>query len=816
MKAGSWNWFDNVALIGPRKPYKTAGISACSWIWNACQVPGKVYITPDIRYNRMLKYFVISHPIHLKAVCRKGGKVRKGFLSVCFLIFLAGTLLSFPPGTLKGRVYDKHGNPLAEVKVEVENTSLAAVTDSDGKFELEIMGQAKLNLKFSHPDYIPHSVEVSVDQSPEELMRVFLTAKNPIVMTIKEEISVTAEADSIIDVSLPSHRTILPSSVLTEMGTANIAESVDKVPGVAMVGKGGYSMAPSVRGLAEHRVLLLLDGVRITSERRIGASASFVNLADIDRVEINRGPYSVFHGSGAVGGIINIITKSPVPNSPLKGDFYLGYNTARNERAGAATLSGSAGKWGWMLGANGKKADDYTAPSGPIEWSRYSDHSFMFKINRHGDASRFYTSVYHYEGIDLGKPSPASRLKPRWYPKELNTLFTVGYELRKLSLLDSLDISFSALHNTLETQGDNLREGALTVKKRNLARIEGTNFGFKLRGHKAVGRIHSLNIGLDYFGQAGVNDRNTEWIYNKQGEVIEETEETSLQNARRNNFGFYLDDKIQVSRVLSLSVGGRFDYVQTSNLDSEGTRPSKNDEFLSLYVGSIFQVTPRLSFLANVGRSFRFPTISELFYTGMTGRGTVFGNPDLTPEDSLNFDLGVRFLHERFYASLFGFSNSIDNMIQKYAGSAEEEFYFLNLARGRINGIEGELYVSVVKDVELFVNFHHMQGREEDTDASLNYVPPSRLTFWGKYSPGSFWVEPRLTLSSAKDDPGPLEIEIDGHVLFDTIFGYKVTHDLTLLAIFQNILDETYRASADEAGVDAPGRGLVLRAKFSF
>jgi outer membrane receptor protein involved in Fe transport len=122
----------------------------------------------------------------------------------------------------------------------------------------------------------------------------------------------------------------------------------------------------------------------------------------------------------------------------------------------------------------------------------------------------------------------------------------------------------------------------------------------------------------------------------------------------------------------------------------------------------------------------------------------------------------------------------------------------------------------VVKDVELFINFHHMRGRDKDADVALNYVPPSRLTFWGKYSPGRFWVEPRVTLSSAKEDPGSLEVEIDGYVLFDTIFGYEVTRGLTLLAILQNILDETYRASADEEGVDAPGRGLVLRAKISF
>jgi len=155
-------------------------------------------------------------------------------------------------------------------------------------------------------------------------------------------------------------------------------------------------------------------------------------------------------------------------------------------------------------------------------------------------------------------------------------------------------------------------------------------------------------------------------------------------------------------------------------------------------------------------------------------------------------------------------------MIQKYGGIMEEEYFYHNLTSGRIYGLEGEFYFSLMKDVELFINFHHMEGKEKGTDAALNYIPSSRLTFWGKFSPGKFWIEPRITLSSALKDPGPLEIVTDGYVLFDAIFGFKVSENLTLVAIAQNILDETYRASADEMGVDAPGRGVVFKAMYSF
>lgn len=742
--------------------------------------------------------------------------MKKTLIFILLGLLLSGVCFSKEENKIRGRISNHEGKPLAGVKVAVLDSSIFAETSTQGTFALENLTQEKVLLLITHPDYVSKKVEISVAKSADQMIDISLMPKNPILLTVKEEIEVTAEADSIIDVSLPSHRTILPSSVLSEMGTANIAESLDKVPGVASVGKGGYSMSPAIRGLAEHRVLLLVDGIRITSERRIGASASFISLGDIDRVEVNRGPYSVFYGSGAVGGIINIITKSPSPYSPLKGDFNLSYNTARNERAGSAALNGSLGKWGWMLGANGKMADDYSAPSGTIEWSRYSDFDLMLKLNRQSETSRFYTTIFHYDGTDIGKPSPTGHLKPRWYPNELNTLFSIGYEQKNIWFLDNLDTNIYVLDSVLETQADNLRDESLTVKKRNLAEIHGTNFGFKVRAGKSLGQIHALNFGFDFFSQQNVNDQNTEWNYDENGVITSQTDETSLQDARRGNFGFYIDDKIQVSNSLAFNAGGRFDFIRTSNVDLAGNRLAHSDKFFSFYLGSVFQVSPYFSLLANAGRSFRFPTISELFYTGLTGRGTVFGNPDLTPEKSLNFDIGLRYLGEKIYASVFGFSNTVSNMIQKYAGPGDEEYFYRNLTRGRIFGIEGEFYIALIKDVELFVNFHHMQGKEKDTGAALNYIPPTRLAFWGKYSPGNFWVEPRLTFSSAVDNPGPLEVAVDGYVFFDTIFGFKVSRNLMLLAIAQNILDQTYRPSADEAGVDAPGRGFVFKARYSF
>jgi len=762
----------------------------------------------------VLFYFVLYNiEFLIKYIEREA--MKKYVLVFLYAVFLA--VLSYPQGneTLRGVVSDQEGKPLADVRVEVYKTNIATRTLSDGTFVLEGMIPGKYEILFTHPDYMPGVLEIDVSKNAGKTVDFDLYARNPNLLKIRKEITVTAEADSIIDVSLPSHRTILPGSILSELGTSNVAETVKNAPGVDMVGKGGYSMVPAIRGLAEHRILLLIDGVPITSERRIGASASFINLNNIDHIELNRGPYSVFYGSGAIGGIINMVTKSPAVNAPLGGKFQFGYNTVRKERAASFSLTGSRGKFGFEIGVNGKKADDYSSPSGKIEQSHYSDYDFIFKLSQEWRNSQLYLTLLNYQGVNIGKPSPTAKFKPRWYPTERNTLFTLGYKMKNRLNLDTLNASFYVLLPMLETQKDNLRE-TLTVKNRNLARIEGTNFGFKVRGGKGLDKKNTLNFGLDFFGRRSVNDSNKEWKFDEYGNITSETEETSLLNACRDNFGLYIDDKIQISSSISMDIGARFDWINTSNIAELDKRISRSDRSFSAYIGSIFQLTPHFSLLANLGRSFRFPTISELFYSGLTGRGTVFGDVNLSPERSINMDIGFRYLHGKYYASMYGFSNLVSDMIQKYKGVGEDEYYYRNLSQGRIMGIEGEFYLWLIKNIEFFVNFHHIVGKEKGTSDALNYIPASRIILSSKFSPGKFWMESRLTMTASKKDPGPLELAINGYTLWDTIFGCKLNKDMVLLAVFQNMLNQTYRLSADEEGVDAPGRGVVFKLSYSF
>ena len=158
---------------------------------------------------------------------------------------------------------------------------------------------------------------------------------------------------------------------------ANVAEGLSATPGVAALGSGGFSLVPSVRGLARRRVLYLIDGARLSSERRTGPNASFISPEDVDRIEVLRSPASVLYGSDAIGGVIHILTREPELRPGIRGRINARYGTVNAEKGGGFSLEGANGATGFLLSFQGVDADDYASPSGRVLQSRFAQGSLL-------------------------------------------------------------------------------------------------------------------------------------------------------------------------------------------------------------------------------------------------------------------------------------------------------------------------------------------------------------------------------------------------------------------------------------------------------
>jgi outer membrane receptor protein involved in Fe transport len=254
---------------------------------------------------------------------------------------------------IKGEIITRWGIPIPDALVFHRQSRQKTNTDSQGFFKLEIPDSDKIRLEIIHPDYIEKEVVLTKRDVTKKISIQLI----PYIRQ-REEIVVTALRHPESITSIPAAESVIETEIIQEKMAPNIAEGLQNLPGLSSTGSGGFSIVPNIRGLARRRVLIMVDNARITSDRRTGPSASFVNMEDIGKIEVLRSPSSVFYGSDAIGGVIHIFTKSPLIKEGLQGKVNLKYGTVNQEKSLGFSLQGEKGNNGFYLSLQGTDAEN--------------------------------------------------------------------------------------------------------------------------------------------------------------------------------------------------------------------------------------------------------------------------------------------------------------------------------------------------------------------------------------------------------------------------------------------------------------------------
>ena len=227
------------------------------------------------------------------------------------------------------------------------------------------------------------------------------------------------------------------------------------------------------------------------------------------------------------------------------------------------------------------------------------------------------------------------------------------------------------------------------------------------------------------------------------------------------------------------------------------------------------KLTNEIFIFANMSRAYRIPSLSELFYTGITGRGSIISQPDLKPETSLNLDAGIKFINKRLFAGFYSFYYEIDGLIERYLVS-DKIFTYGNIDRGGISGFEVELEFYPISGWKIFGNFFSFKGKSIKTQNPLNDIPASRLFLGTRLWLGRFSAEIASTFREEKNAPGPAEIKIPGYKIVNIKASYLIDSSWRLYLVLSNLFNECYLARPDSDSREEPGRNLVLGARYSF
>jgi outer membrane receptor protein involved in Fe transport len=728
--------------------------------------------------------------------------MKKTILAIFILISVPLWALAFE---VRGTVVTPEGTPVAGAVVLHRPSGARNVTDAGGAFALDIPEGARIRLEVIHSDYY----EQEFDVPRKGLARSVVLTVLPI-MRQKAEIVVTALRHPEARAALPVAETVVPKGALAEAMPSNITEGLSATPGVAVLGSGGFSLVPSVRGLARRRVLYLIDDARLSSERRTGPNASFISPADVERIEVLRSPASVLYGSDAIGGVIHILTREPELRPGVRGRVNARYGTVNAEKGAGLSLEGATGATGFLLSFQGVDADDYSSPTGRIPQSRFAQGSLLAKIVHRTEKREIVASVLGARGRDIGKPNrdPA---KPTWYPGEDRNLVQFRWTEKQVA---NGDLSFEAYvdPNSLETRTDRI-DGYRT--KTSTSRTRSTEYGVQLSFGRKVGNALRLEGGADLFGQSNAKAVTKDTSFAADGTVKGVTGELPYARGSRTDAGLFVSADYTGFRNVDLVGGVRWDSLSMRAAPGGGSTVATRDDKATGFLAASLKITGSLVGFVNVSRAYRVPSLNERYYTGISGRGFIVAQPGLKPETSLNADAGFRLYGRRFFAGLYGFAYAVDGMIERYTKSPGVYTYG-NIDKGRLKGLELEIEYFPVPGWKLFGNMFAIRGRNAATAGPLNDVPPVQFLAGTKAWVGRFSAEVDATFRLRKDNPGPAEIAVPASTVVNARAAHRVSPSLSFYARLGNLFNAAYIARPDAEAMEEPGRSLTVGAALAF
>jgi outer membrane receptor protein involved in Fe transport len=708
----------------------------------------------------------------------------------------AAVLVSAPLYALEGRLVSKSdGRPLADAEVAILGRSGSARTDADGRFRWT-------------PDPTP-PFEVLVVLPGGGYVSPILVSTLPasemltleVAPALEESVLVVAGSAPSVEAAPASGVTVLPASDLRGRQPAHVAQAVENVAGVATVSEG-QAAVPAIRGLASGRTLILIDGARVTAERRVGPSATYVDPAALEGIEVARGPGSVAYGSDAFGGVLQLRTRRAEPRTPLRGRFMGAVGAGAPQQRGTLELTRGFDRGGVLVMAHARHFGDWSSPEGEVANSGADDRGILARFD-HTLAGGLFSAGWQSDlGRDIERPRNNSNVVRLFYPEENSHRLTLGWERASLGALDRLGAT--AFFGAYEVITDQDRFATSTAARSvERAEVSAKDFHVRAFAENAVRGV-KLEGGLDVNGRFDLEAHDIGIRYDAAGGVAARTDNVSTEDARRTDVGLYLQAEAPAGRLVVLAGGVRVDRVTTRNAGGYFGDRAEDNVALSGFASVTAGTFSGFSATVQAASGFRDPTLSDRYFRGPTGRGFITGNPELEPERSTQFDGALRYTAARWRVAVYGYHYEIEDLVERYQTQADF-FFFRNRGRARIRGLEAELQATLPGRLGLELTAHKLSGRALDDDAALDSIPVPTLTarLRRQFDRGYAWV--RTGLYGALEDPGPTEQERPEYGLLDAGVGLHLTRRVEVDLLGRNLLDQAYLVSPDSRAVLAPG-----------
>ncbi len=615
---------------------------------------------------------------------------------------------------------------------------------------------------------------------------------------------------------------------LMQQLVATASEAVTMTPGVALATTGPWSQQPVIRGLKGAQVLTLVNGQRLEVLRAYGQHGPLLDLAQVERVEVVRGPHSVLYGSDAVGGVVNYLTAppfAPAATLQLRTAGTLRWSSADAQQATGLRLSLRTPRFDVFLHGGARRAQEVRTPRGTLPNTQYqglnADVDLAYQLLP-GQLLRVGMSTLRSSDVGVPTSPYAERARFRRYERSVVSLGFERESRARLPLVIKLNAHYQWGVREFEALL-HVPRGGQRVDQSLEAHRSVSSFGANSQVSALVTGRHLLTAGLDGFGEVDDSRRTAvNRLFDAKGALVRETTDRvpPTPPAWRAGIGIFLCDEFSPTDRLSLSGGVRADRLVSTATATPGTLVANDlsceDQNLSGNVGVSMALTPAVRLFANVGRAFKAPALQERFFKGLGQRGFVVGDPNLKPETSLNLDGGLKWRTIRWRGELSLFWNRVSSLILlSPMSAAADTFRYGNVGRALLRGGELEVQGRVLNSVWGHLQAAYVHGSDLRADQPLPQIPPLSLRLSLRGQAGErWWVEVAARLVGDQRRVAPNEVPTPGYALCDMGTGVRlralgVRGDVTLR--ITNLFNRSYREHLSTVTWwDAPGRNVVL------
>lgn len=747
--------------------------------------------------------------------------------AICLSISALTQVSAVYAQTISGKILNQQGNPISGAFVDINGNEQRTVTDEQGSFTLRDLKAGKVELHTSAQNYAHDHQYITINQGDISGVEIKLT---PSVMEVLD-VYATPLHSSTIESALPVN--VIAADELKLKQASTLGETLKNEVGVHSSFYGSVASSPIIRGLDGPRVLITQNGLDAGDASRVGADHSVATeTSTATQIEVLRGPATLFYGSGAIGGVVNIIDNRVPTSTDTIADWLLQYNDVSNEKQGSFSLQTGKDNVAFHLDGFWRDAGDYKLPKGfeaseedhdeeeADEHEEHDEEESSHLANSASKSSGFtlgssYLFDQGFIGFSYGKLDrdygiPGHAAHEEEHDEDLEedhedeSGTTAKMKQDRLQLLSEVNFSSGFIKQLkaklayTDYQHQEIEEGLVgTTFSNKSGEVKADLYHQEYLGWQGAWTLHFKNSDFEAVGDEAFAPPST-------------TDSLAIAWLEEKHFGDLL-----------LQLGARFEHVTIDAADTtigfEDEEHGHENELVSFSQQSFTPFSTSLGLVwdyqtgYNLGLSLavsqRAPSAAELFSfgphigTGTFEVGAMFDleqegdeiHVELSPQEmevetSYSIDLTWRKFEGDFGFVVSAFYNHVNDYyyqqdtgleyIDDHADEHDEEGLPILIYQQNdvdMHGVEAEFFYQISSPLKVSVFGDYIKAKlanGSDEGSSLPRIPPMRIGASLNYQGNSFDSEISANHYFKQNDIAPLETSTAAYSLIDFNYNY--------------------------------------------